>query len=224
MILAAGRGDRMRPLTDSVPKPLLKAGGKPLIVWHLERLASAGITDIVINHAWLGQQIEAALGDGSRYGVKLRYSREAEALDTAGGIANALPLLGNEPFLLVSGDLYADYDAPRLCAVADTMRGDLRVAHLLLGETQPLPPYHFSLDQYSGLLLHGPAPQLTYAGIGVFRPSLFAHILAGAKAALLPLLQGGVAERAISGEIFTGPLDNLTTPADLESLNRRLGG
>nr|MBP7582248.1 NTP transferase domain-containing protein [Vogesella sp.] len=104
MILAAGRGERMRPLTDHTPKPLLDVGGQPLIVWHIQRLAAAGFTDIVINHAWLGSQIEAALGDGSRYGVRLAYSAESTALETAGGIATALPLLGNAPFVVVNGD------------------------------------------------------------------------------------------------------------------------
>ncbi|MEK6663931.1 MAG: sugar phosphate nucleotidyltransferase, partial [Pseudomonadota bacterium] len=108
MILAAGRGERMRPLTDATPKPLLKVGGKPLIVWHIENLVHAGITDLVINHAHLGHMIEAALGDGSQFGAQIRYSAEGEALETAGGIAYALPLLGNAPFLVVNGDIFID--------------------------------------------------------------------------------------------------------------------
>ena len=132
MILAAGRGERMRPLTDHTPKPLLMVGGKPLIVWHIERLVRAGITEIIINHAHLGAQIEAALGDGSRFGALIRYSPEVMALETAGGIANAIPLLGGEPFAVINGDIYCDYDFTHLPARAAALQNYGDVAHLVL--------------------------------------------------------------------------------------------
>lgn len=132
MILAAGRGERMRPLTDSCPKPLLPAGGKPLIVWHIERLAAAGILDLVINHAHLGQMIEEALGDGGALGVRIRYSAEGTALETAGGIARALPLLGDAPFVVINGDVFADADLAALGHAATTLSADGPLAHLLL--------------------------------------------------------------------------------------------
>jgi MurNAc alpha-1-phosphate uridylyltransferase len=223
MILAAGRGERMRPLTDGAPKPLLQAGGKALIVWQIERVAAAGVTDIVINHAHLGNRIEQSLGDGKRFGVRIAYSREAEALDTAGGIANALPLLGAEPFLLVSGDVYTTYPYANLTAVAKAMRDDTRLAHLVMIETQPPPPYDFGLDR-EGFVVRSGAPRLTFAGMGVFRPEMFADIGRNTKAPLLPLLLHGVAEHALSGEVFSGQFANLTTPADLEELDRRLRG
>ena len=139
MILAAGRGERMRPLTDATPKPLLMAGGKPLIAWHLEALVRAGIRDIVVNHAHLGHLIETALGDGKRFGAAIRYSAEGQALETAGGIAHALPLLGAEPFAVINADIACDFDYARLPALADTMTGRGLLAHLVL---VPNPPHH----------------------------------------------------------------------------------
>ncbi len=132
MILAAGRGERMRPLTDHTPKPLLQAGGKPLIVWHIERLVCAGITELVINHAHLGVQIEQALGNGSQFGATIRYSDEGTALETAGGIAFALDLLGEEPFAVVNGDIYCDYDFSHLPAIAKQMHNNQDTVHLVL--------------------------------------------------------------------------------------------
>ena len=132
MILAAGRGERMRPLTDHTPKPLLQVGGKPLIEWHIERLVRAGITDLVINHAHLGAQIEQALGDGSQFGAAIRYSDEGTALETAGGIAFALPLLGNEVFAVVNGDVYCDFDFSHLTARATKLANSTDMAHLVL--------------------------------------------------------------------------------------------
>mgnify|MGYP000476329624 CR=1 FL=1 len=183
MILAAGRGERMRPLTDKTPKPLLMAGGKPLITWHLERLASSGFRDVVINHAHLGAQIEAALGDGRAFGLNIAYSPEPPgALETAGGIAHALPLLGNEPFLVVNGDVWCDWDFRRAHALAD------KQAHLVF---VPNPPQHaggdFCLD---GEVVHyassGLGPTLTYAGTGVFSPSFFAGVARGAVMKMRP--------------------------------------
>jgi N-acetyl-alpha-D-muramate 1-phosphate uridylyltransferase len=225
MILAAGRGERMRPLTDRLPKPLLEVGGKALIVWQIERLCAAGITDIVINHSYLGHMIEAALGDGRQFGVDIAYSREAEALDTAGGVGNAMPLLGTAPFALVSGDLYVDFAYARLSAAASAMQINDGLAHLVLIETAAPPPYDFSLENDdAGTMIRSGVPRLTFSGIGVFRPALFAGIARGTKAPLLPLLFDGVAQRRISGELFAGDFANLTTPPELEQLDRRLRG
>ncbi len=140
MILAAGRGERLRPYTDTCPKPLLEVGGKPLIVWHIERLATAGVRDIVINHAWLGEQYATRLGDGSAWGVRLQYSAEPRALETAGGIAQALPLLGSSPFLLLSGDVFTQFDYAHLVREAvQFITTPQRLAHLVM---VPNPPYH----------------------------------------------------------------------------------
>jgi MurNAc alpha-1-phosphate uridylyltransferase len=223
MILAAGRVERMRPLTDRVPKALLEVGGKSLIAWQIERLAAAGIDDIVINYAHLGALIEAALGDGARFGVRIAYSREAEPLDTAGGVANALPLLGVEPFLLISSDVHSDCDYSRLAPVAEAMRHDGRLAHLLLLDATPPPPYDFALAAGdTGLIVRKGAPGLTFAGIAAFSPMLFSNLERGAKAPLLPLLCDAIAGGRASGEVFRGRLENLTTPAQLAALDRRL--
>jgi MurNAc alpha-1-phosphate uridylyltransferase len=221
MILAAGRGERMRPLTDRLPKPMLQVGGKALIAWQIERVAAAGITDFVINHSYLGNRIEENLGDGRQFGVRITYSREAEPLDIAGGVANALQLLGDEPFLLVSGDVYADYPYSRLAAIARDMREDARLAHVVFVDTQPPPPYDFGLDD-DGAVVRSGGPGLTYAGMGAFRRELFAEVGRNTKAAWLPLLLRGVAERKLTGEVFAGEFANLTTPADLQDLDWRL--
>src|SRR5512135_1114684 len=174
MILAAGRGERMRPLTDRTPKPLLQAGGKPLIVWHIERLVHSGITDLVINHAHLGDQIEQALGDGSRFGATIRYSDEGTALETAGGIAFALHLLDEQPFAVVNGDIWCDYDFSRLPALAAQMQRNQNNAHLVLVNN---PPHHSNGDfGLHDARVTDTAPKLTFSGIGLYRPELFAHI------------------------------------------------
>jgi len=216
MILAAGRGERMRPLTDHTPKSLLRVGGKPLIVWTIERLAQAGLREIVINHAHLGAQIEAALGDGAAYGVAIRYSPEREALETAGGVANALHLLGDEPFLVVNGDVFSDYPFTRL---ASRRGAPLGAAHLVLIDN---PPHHpngdFGLD---GGRVRGDArtPRLTFSGIGVYRPSLFANIAAGARAPLAPLLIEAMHLDQVSGEHFQGLWIDVGTPERLRALD-----
>ena len=226
MILAAGRGERMRPLTDRIPKPLLAAAGKPLIVWHLERLAKAGLRDVVINHAHLGAQIEAALGDGGRWGLSIRYSPEPEgALETAGGIANALRLLGTgEPFLVVNGDIYCDWDVAR--AVNALLPGD--VAHLVL---VPNPQHHaqgdFSLTGRTvGADLKttaGRDAQLyTFSGIGIYRPQMFADIQRGQSAKLAPLLRAAMAARRVSGELHEGRWRDVGTPQRLAELDGEL--
>ncbi len=224
MILAAGRGERMRPLTDATPKPLLKAGGKPLIEWHIERLAQAGFRELVINHAHLGTQIEAALGDGSRYGVSLRYSPEAEALETAGGIAQALPLLGDRPFVVVNGDIFCDYDfarlRPRLEHLAAAGPSAL-MAHLVLVDNPPhYPGGDFALAQ--GQVAAAGRHLLTFSGIGVYRPELFAGIAPGEKAKLAPLLRQQIAAGRVSGEHFPGYWLDVGTPQRLDELDARL--
>lgn len=221
MILAAGRGERMRPLSDRIPKPLLPVAGRPLIVWQLERLRRAGITDIAVNVAWLGALIEETLGDGAAFGVRIRYSREAAALGTAGGIVNALPLLGDAPFLAVSADIYCDYDFSRLCAVADKARSRETGAHLVLVDN---PEYHpqgdFALAN-GRVSLDGDA-MLTYANIGIYRPDFFAGIAPGDSADLGRLLRARIPRGDISGERFGGLWMNIGTPDDLRRLNRSL--
>jgi len=217
MILAAGRGERMRPLTDHMPKPLLQVGGKSLIVWHIERLAQAGFRQLVINHAHLGKQIEAALGDGSRFGVSIVYSDEGEAMETAGGIANALPLLGEEPFLVVNGDVYTDYDFCRLAG----RPMDGVVAHLVLVDN---PPQHAQGDFYleNGLLVEQGSSRLTFSGIGIYRPIFFASIIRGTKAKLAPLLHVAIAEKRVTGEHYRGDWVDVGTPERLQALDSRL--
>ncbi len=220
MILAAGRGERMRPLTDHTPKPLLQAGGKPLIVWHIERLVRAGITDLVINHAHLGAQIEQALGDGSQFGARIRYSSEGTALETAGGIAFAQHLLGSEPFAVVNGDVYCDYDFARLPALAAQMRRNQDNAHLVLVDN---PDHHPNGDfGLHGARVTDTAPKLTFSGIGLYRPELFAHIPRGTKAPLAPLLREQIALGKVSGEHHRGVWIDVGTPQRLEELDRQL--
>lgn len=215
MILAAGRGERMRPLTDHTPKPLLQVGGKPLIVWHLERLAAAGFQDIVINHAHLGAQIESALGDGSQWGVCIQYSPEKIALETAGGIANAMPLLGNAPFLVVNGDVYTDIDFGTLKLVPPNL------AHLVMVNN---PPQHAAGDfaLSSGKLSADGTEKLTFSGIGIYLPSLFASIVRGDAAKLAPLLKAAMAQGLVSGSHHRGAWHDIGTPERLQALDSQL--
>jgi N-acetyl-alpha-D-muramate 1-phosphate uridylyltransferase len=218
MILAAGRGERMRPLTDRTPKPLLPVAGKPLIVWHLERLARAGLRDIVINHAHLGDQIEALLDDGSAWGLSIRYSEEPPgALETAGGIANALPLLGDEPFVVVNGDIFCDWDFARAAAA---LGGD-DLAHLVLTAN----PGHnaagdFALDGRRARA-DGPAKR-TFAGIGIYRPELFAGLERGKPAKLAPLLRAAMVADRVSGELHAGRWVDVGTPERLAELDAEI--
>ncbi|MDP3036937.1 MAG: nucleotidyltransferase family protein [Rhodocyclaceae bacterium] len=222
MILAAGRGERMRPLTDHTPKPLLPVAGKPLIVWHLERLARAGFREIVINHAHLGDQIEALLGKGEAWGLRIEYSAEpAGALETAGGIANALPLLGREhdnaPFLVVNGDIFCDWDVDR----ARSALAPEQLAHLVLIDN---PPHHptgdFSLA--NGKVGAGGTARFTFSGIGIYRPALFAGIQRGQTAKLAPLLHAAIAAGQVSGEHHSGRWVDVGTPARLAALDSEL--
>ncbi|CAH0225002.1 N-acetylmuramate alpha-1-phosphate uridylyltransferase MurU [Pseudomonas brassicacearum] len=198
MILAAGKGERMRPLTLTTPKPLIRVGGVPLIEYHLRALARAGFTEIVINHAWLGQQIEDHLGDGSRFGVNIRFSPEGEPLETGGGIFRALPLLGDEAFVVVNGDVWTDYD---FSALRRPLEG---LAHLVLVDN---PEHHpdgdFVLVDGKVHDRHGPADNLTYSGIAVLHPRLFDGCSDGAFK-LAPLLRAAMAEGRVSGEHLKG--------------------
>ena len=216
MILAAGRGERMRPLTDTTPKPLLTVRGKALIVWLIEALARAGIRDLVINHAHLGEVIEAELGDGARWNVAIRYSPEAAALETAGGIVNALPLLGDDPFMVVNGDIFCDFDFTRMAG--RSLGKDL--AHLVLVANPPQHPRgDFSL--HGDRVRDGGAPGVmrTFAGIGLYDPHLFDGIAGGSKAPLAPLLRNAMAAGRVSGEFHAGAWHDVGTPERLRQLD-----
>lgn len=218
MILAAGRGERMRPLTDSTPKPLLNVGGKPLIVWHLKALAQAGITEVVINHAWLGDQIEAMLGNGYAYGVRIYYSPESPAaLETAGGIIQALPLLGQDPFLVINGDIWCDYPLQKFAR--QTLDSSC-LAHLLMVDNPPQHPEgDFVLEK--GLLGMDGERRLTFSGIGLYSPELFAGLAAGRRA-LAPILRAAMTENRISAEHYAGQWFDVGTPARLQQLDALL--
>jgi N-acetyl-alpha-D-muramate 1-phosphate uridylyltransferase len=225
LILAAGRGERMRPLTDNMPKPLLPVRGKPLIEWHLQALARDGVREVVINTAWLEDQFEPALGNGERWGLSIRYSMEGRdhggALETAGGIAKALPLLG-DVFWVVSADIFAPqfvFDAQRAQRFAKAPQS----AHLWL---VPNPPFHaqgdFGLDAQGYGLADEPGPdgkRWTYANLALCRAELCGHIEPGTKAPLGPLLFAGMRERRITAEVFEGEWENVGTPAQLAALN-----
>ncbi|MBT9568473.1 MAG: nucleotidyltransferase family protein [Thiobacillus sp.] len=226
MILAAGRGERMRPLTDHTPKPLLPVGGKPLIAWHIERLRAAGFTRIVINHAHLGQQVEDALGNGAALGVSILYSREGSALETAGGIATALPVLECEVFPVINGDVYTEFDFGRLAEpIARLSRGPDQL-HLVMIDN---PPHRlqgdFMLD--AGRLVEDaaattPAARLTFSGIGVYHRDLFAQTPAWEKAALAPLLREAIRAGRASGEHYRGRWVDVGTPERLQQLDESL--
>jgi len=218
LILAAGRGERMRPLTDRVPKPLIEVGGKPLIVHHIEKLAALGCERVVINHAHLGEMIEAALGDGARYGVTIDYSREETALETAGGIATALPMLGTAPFIVVNADVYSEYDYAGLLEAADRLGA--ANAHLVLVDN---PEHHPDGDfALRGGKLAPAGALLTFSGLAVYRPALFAAIPSGTRAPLAPLLREQIAAGAVAGEHYRGRWCDVGTPDRLTRLNRDL--
>lgn len=219
MILAAGRGERMRPLTDLSPKPLLPVGEKPLIVWHLERLARAGIEEVVINTAYLGEQLAEVLGDGSTYGLSIKWSAEpAGALETAGGIRHALPLLGDKPFLVISGDIWCDWDVSTIATIS--LGRDL--AHLVLA---PNPDHHAGGDftfADGRVHLNGDGERLTYTGIGLFHPSLFATLADNEPLALRVPLREAVAKGRVRGEAHYGEWEDVGTPERLAALDFRL--
>ncbi|MGE5625669.1 MAG: N-acetylmuramate alpha-1-phosphate uridylyltransferase MurU [Bacillota bacterium] len=214
MILAAGKGERLRPLTETTPKPLLEVKGKPLIVHHLERLRDAGFTQIHINTSWLAEKIQSALGDGARYGVHIHYSYEGlDPLETGGGIFKTLPQLGREPFLVVNGDIYTDFPF-------ETLKHRLKagfLAHLVM---VPNPKHHLLGDFHlspAGHLRPEGEPKLTYSGIGVYKAEFFKDCRAG-KFPLLPLFKEAMRNEALSGELYTGEWSDVGTPEGLDQL------
>lgn len=227
MILAAGRGERMRPLTDALPKPLLKAGGYALIEYQLRNLACAGFSDIVINHAYLGEMIENALGNGERYGVNIQYSPEKVVLETAGGIANALPLLtnqsGNLPFLVVNADIYCEMDYATVLPTMYLLQSNTnqRLAHLVLIDN---PPHHAEGDfaLLGDQVVPSGSNKLTFSGIGIYQPQLFNEIEPGLPVKLAPLLRQAMQAGKVSGEYFSGQWVDVGTPERLELLDRQL--
>ena len=228
MILAAGRGERMRPLSDALPKPLLEVGGKPLVVWQIERLVAAGFARIVINLAHLGSIVEAALGDGTRFGASIRYSREAEPLEVAGGSASALPLLGDGVVLVVSGDIHTEYDYSTLRARADAMSTTDQAPHLHMVMVAN-PAYHpggdFVLER-DRLMLEASddGQRTTFGNIALYRTSLFRELPRGKKLKILPFYRDWIARGWASGELFSGRWANVGTVADLASLDSQLRG
>jgi N-acetyl-alpha-D-muramate 1-phosphate uridylyltransferase len=233
MILAAGRGERMRPLTDVLPKPLLRAGGKALIEYHLENLARAGFREIVINHAHLGHLIETALGDGEHYGVSIRYSHEPVALETAGGIAKALPIIMDQnraagraqarPFLTINADIYCEMDFSNLVPVLERMdaNADMDLAHLVLVDN---PDHHpggdFALD--GGRVALSGGNTLTFSGIGIYQPKLFQGIPPGSVSKLAPLLGQAISSGKVGGEHYRGTWTDVGTPERLRQIDRWL--
>jgi MurNAc alpha-1-phosphate uridylyltransferase len=229
MILAAGRGVRMRPLTDNLPKPLLCAGNKTLIEYHIENLARAGFVDIVINHAYLGKMIETALGDGSRYGVNFRYSPETVALETAGGIVRALPLLesrngnelGEQPFLIVNADIYCELNFSTLLPIFRQIRMGTDTAHLVMVSNQEHhPDGDFFLD--SGRLVPTGKEKLTFSGISIYKPSFFYGIKPGIVSKLAPKISQAITEGKVSGEHYKGVWMDVGTPERLHRLDTQL--
>ena len=221
MILAAGRGERMRPLSDSIPKPLIPAGGQPLIAHLIERLARAGLTELVVNVSHLADLVERGLGDGSNFGVRITYSREEQALETGGGIAFALPLLGNGPFLVVNSDIFSDFDFARLASAATTLGAPGALAHLILVDN---PPHHpqgdFCLAGRKITTTDG--RRLTFSGIGVYAPELFAGVRRGSRCQLAELLRSAMAQGAVTGEHHRGLWMDIGTPERLSELERIL--
>jgi MurNAc alpha-1-phosphate uridylyltransferase len=215
MILAAGRGERMRPLTDHTPKPLLLVGGKPLIVWHIERLAKAGFKEVVINHAHLGNQIELMLKDGSAWGVSIQYSPELSALETAGGIANALPLLGLDPFLVVNGDVFTEIDFASLVLNSDDL------AHLIMVDNPPQHPQGDFALIGDRLMVDG-ISKLTFSGVGVYHPNLFVSVKPGEAAKLAPLLKDAMNKGLVAGQYHQGVWHDIGTPERLNALDKQL--
>ena len=220
MILAAGMGNRMRPLTLHTPKPLLEVGGKPLIVWHIEKLQKIGVQEIVINTAWLGEKLAEALGDGSQFGVKILWSHEGEGLETAGGIIKALPLLGNEPFILVNGDVWTTMDFAPLLNVQ--LENDL--AHLVLVENpvqHPLGDFTLAADKAYTFEQARSGENLTYSGVAVMHPQMFVGLESG-KRPLAPLLKQAMQQEKISAHKLQGVWVDVGTPERLNALDQQI--
>jgi len=223
MILAAGRGERMRPLSDTTPKPLLHVGGKPLIVWQIERLVGAGFANLVINVSHLGTAIEAICGDGRAFGATIRYSREGEPLEVAGGIATALALLDRAVTLVVSGDIYTAYDYSSLLPRLETMRVTTKPPHAHMVMV-PNPDYHrggdFGLVDGSLSLCAG--TRLTFGNIALYRTALFEELPRGEKIRMLPLYRDWIGRGWVSGEYYGGDWANIGTPDELKQLDGQL--
>ena len=225
MILAAGRGERMRPLTDTTPKPLLKIADKSLIEYHIEALVKSGINDIIINHAWLGEIIEAQLGDGKRYDAKIQYSPEGQALETAGGIKNALHLLGEEPFMVVNGDIFTDYSFTQLKKSVENLSTN-QLAHLVLVNN---PAHNPDGDFYcqdnrvfdpNRQALNG-KQAYTFSGIACYSPKFFSELKPG-KQSLTPMLRAAMAKQQVSGEIYQGLWWDIGTPERLKEISMKI--
>lgn len=214
MILSAGRGERMRPLTDTLPKPLLSVGGRPLIVHHIEKLKAAGVTQLVINHAWLGHKLVEALGDGAQWGVQIQWSAEAQALETAGGIIQALPLLGTAPFLVINGDTWLDIDYQYL--VNTPLKEAL--AHLWL-VPNPIQHPHGDFSLHEGKVID--SPSFTFSGVGIYHPMAFASLPNGPRK-LAPLLREWMAQGRVSGAMLAGQWHDIGTVERLQALDRQL--
>ncbi len=215
MILAAGRGERLRPLTDTIPKALVEVAGESLLERHLRMLARAGIENIVINLDWLGEQIIDRIGEGHRFGLQVTYSPEFDGvLETAGGIQRALPMLGSEPFWVVNADVYTDMDLPEIHLAGN------HLAHTLLVQT-PEFKGHGDFDLKNGELVNGEQPQLTFSGIALYRPEFFQHMAPG-RAPLAPLLRDGADSTQISASMLEGAWEDIGTPDRLERVRRQL--
>jgi MurNAc alpha-1-phosphate uridylyltransferase len=214
MILAAGKGERMRPLTDQIPKPLLEVAGKPLIVWHLEKLAKAKFEEVIINHAHLGEMIEEYVGDGSRWNLKITYSREELPLETAGGIKKALPLIGDQPFLVVNADIYTDFN---FATIKNRNLNDCKGHLVMVKNTKQHPDGDFFLRN-NQIELEG-KERLTFSGIAIYQPKIFAEINIEPVAKLAPILKKLIDAKCISGEAYQGLWFDIGTPERLNEIN-----
>lgn len=220
MILAAGLGTRMRPLTDHTPKPMLLVAGKPLIEHHVRHLVAAGFVDIVINHAYLGEQIENYLGDGERFGACIQYSREGTPLESGGGIFRALPLLGERPFLALNSDVWTDYPLQQLAALRTAIDANNRLAHLVLTDNPPQHPHgDFALASNGLVRAEGEDKKFTWTGIRVMHPALFDGCSDGVFS-IVPLLKSAMAKGLVTGEHYSGQWLDVGTPERLQEANR----
>lgn len=225
MILAAGRGKRMQPLTDTMPKPMLSVGGKPLIVWQIQKLAAAGITDLVINLAWLGNKIRASLGDGSQFGVNITWSDEVElGLETAGGIAKALPMLGSDPFLVINADIWTDWQPTGLAEQVATMQSRNLQAWLTLVSNPPHNPRgDFTLSSDDLLCKADPSDKTyTFSGIGLYQPKLFSGVAPNQKTPLIEVLNPAIDNGLVGAELYKGQWYDIGTPERLQHLDAQL--
>ena len=214
MILAAGRGERMRPLTDHIPKPLLEVAGKPLIIWHLEKLAKANFEEVIINHAHLGEMIETYVGDGSRWNLKITYSREGSPLETAGGIKKALPLIGDQPFLVVNADIYTDFN---FATIKNRNLNDCK-GHLVMVKNPKQHPDGDFFLQNNQIEREG-KERLTFSGIAIYQPKIFEDINIEPVAKLAPILKKLIDAECISGEVYQGLWFDIGTPERLNEVN-----